>query len=105
MQFLILLLYVICFVAAGAWVLFIVPNWLHDLEHRHDAMFKALGSPRGSEPKVTQTLFSYLFSRKPESLGDPHMARQAVFMRVVLVGYMACFGTLISILVLSEKSA
>ncbi|MEG4191188.1 MULTISPECIES: hypothetical protein [unclassified Microcoleus] len=105
MQSLILPLFLICLVAAGAWVLFIVPNWLHDLEHRHEAMFKALGSPRGFEPNVTQALFAYLFSRKPESLGDSHMLRQANFMRVVFVGYMACFGALISILVLAEKSA
>lgn len=105
MQALILPLFLICFVTAAAWVFSIVPNWLHDLELRHEEMFKRLGSPRGFEPNVTQALLSYLFSRKPESLGDSHMVRQANLMRFVFVAYMVCFGALISIIMLAEKSA
>ena len=40
------------------------------LAKNHPSMYSEIGSPRGFERKATPSLFRFLLSRRPESLGD-----------------------------------
>jgi hypothetical protein len=65
------------------------------LKSDYPEMHKILGSPRGFEPQATQALFSFLLTRKPESLNDSGLLVQANVMRVLLVIYVVGFALLV----------
>ena len=61
------------------------------LKSKHPKMHKILGSPRAFEPRATQALLSFLFTRKPESLNDFGFLVHAYAMRVLFVIYILGF--------------
>lgn len=65
-------------------VVWLVLAWrlLSAIRTRHPQQHAELGSPRGFEPQATQALFAFLYTRRPERLGDPALLAQAWFMRI-----------------------
>ena len=83
-------LFFVMFVLAVIW-LGLGTHLMHQLKQHHPSMYESLGSPRGFEPRTTQALFTFLLSRKPESLGDSGIRSLANLMRVMLPVYLAGF--------------
>lgn len=88
------LLFIALFASAIVWL---VLAWtlLAAIRNRHPSMYTELGSPRGFEPQATQALFSFLYTRRPEKLGDSRLLSQAWFMRFYFPTYLLWFLLLI----------
>ena len=75
------------------------------LAKRHPAMYERIGSPRGFETKATSALFSFLLTRKPESLGDQAMLVRANIMRALLAMYLVGFALLVYMIMAAQDAA
>jgi disulfide bond formation protein DsbB len=97
-------LFFVMFALAAIW-LGLVAYLMHSLKQHHPAMYESLGSPRGFEARTTQALFTFLLSRKPESLGDSGIRSLANFMRALLPVYLAGFICLVVLITRSQGAA
>ncbi len=75
------------------------------LAQKHPAMHQRIGNPRGFEPQATAALFSFLLTRKPESLGDSATLLHANLMRVLLIVYVVGFGVLVYTITAGHNAA
>jgi hypothetical protein len=80
------------FFLAAIW-LFLAWTLLSDIRTRHPSLHSELGSPRGFEPQATHALLMFLYTRRPERLGDSQLLGQAWLMRLYLPIYL--FGFLL----------
>lgn len=80
----------VLFAMAIVWLV-LAWNLLGAIRVRHPNLHAELGSPRGFEPQATQALFTFLYTRRPERLGDPRLLSQAWFMRVFFPIYLVGF--------------
>jgi len=88
-------LFVALFAMAVIW-LFLAWGLLSAIRTRHPSLHSELGSPRGFEPQATQALLMFLYTRRPERLGDSQLLSRAWLMRLYLPIYV--FGFLLLIL-------
>jgi hypothetical protein len=100
----VLLLFFSLFALAMLWLV-LVSVLFRTLAKKHPAMHQRIGSPRGFEPQATVALFSFLLTRKPESLGDSAVLRQANIMRALLATYLAGFTVLLYSIVSGHNGA
>lgn len=97
-------LFFFMFVLAIVWLV-LVQLLFRSLAKNHPAMYERIGSPRGFEPKATPALLSFLFTRKPESLGDRPMLVRANVMRTLLAVYLIGFALLVYMIVSVQNAA
>ena len=57
------------------------------LKKYHPKMYKELGSRRSLSYSKTGALFKFLYSRRPESLGDSVLLMQSKFIRLIFFTY------------------
>ena len=89
------------FALAIVWLVFVNVLFVR-LAKNHPSMYSEIGSPRGFERKATPSLFRFLLSRRPESLGDASILRQANVMRVMLSAHVIG-GVLLAYLIASGQ--
>ena len=80
-------LFIILFVMAIVW-LFLAYSLLAAIRNRHPVMHAELGSPKAFETQATPALFKFLYTRRPERLGDTRLLGLAWFMRVYFSMYL-----------------
>lgn len=100
----ILPLFFAMFSLAIVWLVLVVLLF-RSLAQRHPAMHQRIGSPRGFEPQATAALFSFLLTRKPESLGDRAILLRANVMRVLLAVYVVGFGVVVYGIITGHNAA
>lgn len=89
-----LVLFFILFSLAIIW-LGLAWSLLAAIRDRHPGLHAELGSPRGFEPQATQALFMFLYTRRPERLGDAELIGRAWLMRIFFPVYLIGFLALI----------
>ena len=92
------------FALAIVWLV-LVQLLFRSLAKNHPAMYERIGSPRGFEPKATSALFSFLLTRKPESLGNQALLVRANVMRVLLAVYVVGFALLVYVIMAAQNAA
>ena len=92
------------FALAIVWLV-LVQLLFRSLAKNHPTMYERIGSPRGFESRATSALFSFLLTRKPESLGDKAMLVRANIMRALLAVYLVGFSLLLYSIVSAHNAA
>lgn len=100
------LAFFVCFAMAMAWL---AQVWLlyRALERRHPEKLEEMGEPslfENNDLTTMQALLGFLFSRAPDELGDPAIARQARIMRIWFVASALCLLLLMAALVTLEPN-
>ena len=73
------------------------------LRERHPGIYHSLGSPRLFDPQTTRAVFTVLFSRRPESLGDVGIRRLVNLMRGLFVVFVV--GAVVFLFLLTGVAA
>jgi hypothetical protein len=73
------------------------------LRERHPEVYHSLGSPQGFDPQTTRAVFTFLFSRRPELLGDVGIRRLANLMRSMFAVFVV--GAVVFLFLLQRVAA
>jgi len=73
------------------------------LRDRRPDVYRSLGSPRGFDPQTTRAVFTILFSRRPELLGDVGIRRLANLMRGMFAVFVV--GAVVFVFLLQRVAA
>lgn len=73
------------------------------LRNRYPDVYLLLGSPRGFDPQTTRAVFTVLFSRRPELLGDVGIRRLANLMRSLFAVFVV--GAVVFLILLQRVAA